>query len=242
MALPKLRVPEYFTKLPSNDKEIKFRPYLVGEQKTLLIAVESKEIKEIYNSILNIINNCILTKDVRAEKLASYDVEWLFVKMREMSVGSQIEINHKHTVIDNGEEKEFSVPVRINLADVKFEKPEFNNTIVLEEDTGIGIILRHPTLEMSLKLSEYENLSQTELTFKMIEECIAAVFDNEDSYTEFEDGYLADFINSMTEEQRMKIMKFFQDIPYVYLDIKYICPLNGNVIEKRLSGITDFFI
>lgn len=238
MALPKLRVPEYYTKLPSNDKEIKFRSYLVGEQKTLLIAIESKETKEIYNSILNIINACILTPGVVAEKLPSYDVEWLFIKMREMSVGGHISLIHKHTVGEN----EYEVPVKVNLANVKIDKPPFKNKIILEEDTGVGIVMRHPTLEMSLKLNEFEEKSQTELTFMMIEECIEAVFDADDVYTEFPEGYLRELIDSMTEVQRTDVMNFFKDMPSVYLDMNFICPETNEMTTKRLSGISDFFI
>ncbi|QIG65736.1 baseplate wedge protein [Ochrobactrum phage vB_OspM_OC] len=239
MALPKLRVPEYFTKLPSNGKEIKFRPYLVGEQKTLLVAIESKDVKEIYNAILNIINECILTPGIKAEKLASYDVEWLFIKMREHSVGGQIALMHNHVV----DEEEFEVPVKVNLANVKYENPNVNNKILLEEETGIGVVLKHPTLEMSLKISDFqEEMSQTELTFKFVEECIESIFDKDEVYTDFPDGYVHEFVNSMTETQRQKVMAFFKDAPYVYLDISYICPKTNNTINKRLSGITDFFI
>lgn len=245
MSLPKLRVPEYFTTLPTIKKEVKYRPWLVGEQKILLSAIESNNNKEIFNAIYRIIDACLLDDTIEVSKLPSPDMEWLFIKLREVSVGSIIDIKIKHE--EDG--KEFDIPLKINLADVKLTEHKQSPNIVLEEDNGIGVVLKYPTLEMMQELSKEHdsedgeaNISQTEITFNIIEKCIDKVFDENEVYEDLPSDYVKELLNTMNEQQRLKVMEFFSNVPTAYLEIEYTNPVTNEPHKTTLNGITDFFI
>lgn len=241
MSLPKLRIPEYFTTLPTLKQEVKYRPWLVGEQKILLTAIESENNKEVFNAIYRIIDSCILSEGIDVNKLPSPDMEWLFIKMREASVGSIIDLKTAHK---EGEQA-FEIDIRIDLAQTKITDVTVSPNIVLEPDTGVGITLQYPTLEMMRQMSEEsdtENSSQTDTTFKVIEKCIVSVFDENEVYNDLTSEYIKEFVESFNETQRKDVMDFFKEVPTVYLDITYPNPVTGQPVQKRLVGITDFFM
>ena len=242
MALPKLNVPVYEAILPSTETVIKYRPFLVKEEKILLTAMESENEKTITDAVKQIIKNCV-QGDLDVERLPTFDIEYIFLRLRAKSVGEEVKIGLRPWGCpeNKGELCEFTTEVPINLEEVKVQKTEnHSNKIMLTDD--IGIILRYPNIE-SIKEMMRGELSETEVGLKVIKNSVEMVFTQEetherDSFTETE---LDDFFDSLNTLQMEKIREFFDTMPVLKHTVKYNCKTCGEEKETTVQGLNSFF-
>ena len=215
MALPKLNVPVYETILPSTDKVIKYRPFLVREEKILLTAMESDDEKLISNAVKQILKNCI-QGEMNINELPTFDIEFLFLRLRAKSVGEKITVGLRPypCVQNEGELCKFSTEVEINLEEVKVKKND-NHTSKIMIDDNVGVKLKYPDIDLITPDGNKEKLSQVDLGMSVIKNCIEMIFTKEtvherDSFTEEE---LDEFLDSLNSEQFERIKEFFDTIP-----------------------------
>jgi len=242
MALPKMNVPVYEAILPSTESVIKYRPFLVKEEKILLTAMESEDEKTISNAVKQIINNCV-QGDLDVDRLPTFDIEYLFLRLRAKSVGEEVTIGLKPWGCPQNDGKlcENTTEVKVNLEEVKVEKnKDHTNKIMLTDD--IGIILSYPNIE-SIKKTMSGNISETEAGMQIIKKSVEMVFTQEetherDSFTEKE---LDDFFDSLNTLQLNKIRNFFDTMPVLKHTVKYTCETCGEEKETTVQGINSFF-
>ena len=233
MALPKLTAPEFETKIPSTKKKVKFRPFLVKEEKILYMALESEDEKEIEQAIRNVLSECILS-DIDIDKLASFDIEYLFLQLRSKSVGEVVELSLRH-----GEDKncDHRTDVKVNLNDVKIEFFD-NHEYKIQISEDLGVKLRDPSLS---HLSGVKGDDDYETTIKVIAGCVDLVYDKEDVFDDFTLEDATEFLMSMTQEQFGKIQEFFETIPRLKHTIKWNCEKCGIDDEVVVEGLQSFF-
>jgi hypothetical protein len=249
MALPTLVVPEYEVTLLSQSKPVKFRPYLVREEKILLMAQQGGEKKEIENAVKSIIRNCTFDK-IDPEKLPSFDLEYLYVQLRAKSVNNIVETRFEcqNIVRSEAERQEKDdgrchavVPISINLDDVKIVKRE-NHSKQIQITPDVGLTLRYPTADV-LNLLSTEGV--TPLTIlKVLEECIENVYTADGSVYEFYDQSEDErqtFIDSLTVTQLEAIQQFFDTMPILSHTTTFKCPKCNYTEEITLQGLESFF-
>lgn len=233
MALPSLSAPEFITTVPSTGEEIKYRPFLVKEEKILLMALEGNDQKERTNAIMKILSNCVLS-NVDIKKLATFDIEYLFLKLRGKSVGEVIEIKVGHTNPDNPCKHRTELEINIDEIQVVGDKP--NDKIQLDE--SIGVKLRFAGMN---DISDVDTESSSDL-FKMIAGCIEYVYDQENVYGEFSQKEMETWLEQLSSEQFAKITAFFNDSPKLQHVVKWKCPECGEEDEMTLEGLAAFFM
>ena len=238
MPLPKISTPLYHLELPSNGQEIQYRPFLVKEEKLLLIALESEDTKQITTAIKTVIKNCITTKNVKVETLPTFDIEYLFLNIRGKSVGEEIEVN-----IICPDDNETSVPVKINVDDIKVQtNPEHNKEIKLDETLRMD--MKYPSLEQFIKsnfdLSQQNNMDQS---FDLITSCIDKIYNEEEVWvaSDVTKKELFDFLEQMNSLQFKQIEKFFETMPKLSHKIKVKNPKTEVESEVVLEGLSSFF-
>jgi len=243
MALPKLNVPVYETILPSTDKVIKYRPFLVREEKILLTAMESDDEKLISNAVKQILKNCI-QGEMNINELPTFDIEFLFLRLRAKSVGEKIIVGLRPypCVQNEGELCKFSTEVEINLEEVKVKKND-NHTSKIMIDDNVGVKLKYPDIDLITPDGNKEKLSQVDLGMSVIKNCIEMIFTKEtvherDSFTEEE---LDEFLDSLNSEQFERIKEFFDTIPKLSHTAKYTCKTCGEEKETTIEGLNSFF-
>tara|TARA_B100000073_G_scaffold292887_1_gene256359 strand:- start:243 stop:953 length:711 start_codon:yes stop_codon:yes gene_type:complete len=234
MALPVLNNPNYEMELPSTGEKIEFRPFLVKEQKILMMAMESEDAKMQTKAVLDIIKNCTFGKlNDKIDTLPTFDVEYMFLKLRAKSVGETVDITV--TCQDDGETK---VPVTINLDDINVIRTEGHDKVIMITDK-IGLTMKYPTMD---KLMGYnlENLSSMDSTFGIIKDCLENVFDEVEVHDEMNQKELQEFIESMTTDQFQKITDFFTTMPKLKHTVKVTNPNTGKESEIVLEGMQSF--
>ena len=243
MALPKLNVPVYETILPSTDKVIKYRPFLVREEKILLTAMESDDEKLISNAVKQILKNCI-QGEMNINELPTFDIEFLFLRLRAKSVGEKITVGLRPypCVQNEGELCKFSTEVEINLEEVKVKKND-NHTSKIMIDNNVGVKLKYPDIDLITPDGNKEKLSQVDLGMSVIKNCIDMIFTKEtvherDSFTEEE---LDEFLDSLNSEQFERIKEFFDTIPKLSHTVEYTCKTCGEEKETTIEGLNSFF-
>ena len=178
MPLPKIATPTYELELPSTGQPIQYRPFLVKEEKLLVIALESEDTKQITNSIKNVIKNCIITKGVKVEELPTFDIEYLFLNIRGKSVGEEIEVN-----IICPDDEETQVPVKINIDDIKVQKNEEHSTRIKIDDS-IMMEMKYPSLEQFIKNNfDFSGANAIDQSFDLIASCIDKIYTEEEVWT-----------------------------------------------------------
>jgi len=238
MALPKLVTPEFDTVIPSTKEPIKFRPFLVKEEKILYMALESGEEKDIYNAVMNILDSCVLTPDIDKEKFTSYDLEYLFLKLRAKSVGEKIELSLKHMKEEYSSKCSHATKVMVDIDSIEIEFNEkHNNTIELEG--GVGIQLRDPKTSMFFNTQTTNN--EIEQLLNVVCECIDLFYDEGDIYEDFTQEESREFIENLTKENFEKIVEFFNTLPKLTHEIAYTCPECGETETIKLEGMQSFF-
>jgi hypothetical protein len=233
--LPKIKQPLFTTNLPSNNKKLTYRPFTVEEEKILLIAQAAADVDSMVLAMKQIIRNCV-ADEIDVDEMPSFDIEWLFLQLRSKSVGNILELRAE----EDGKE----IQIRCNLDDVKVKKATISHKVLLSEEQKIGVVLRYPTFSVIEKLSNFnsDGKDQTKLAFELFKEIIVSIYDATDVYDvkQAEEGELDHFLGSLNAEQFKKIQDFLEDMPYIYLDVKYKTP-SGEEKSFRLQGLQDFF-
>ena len=238
MPLPKIATPTYELELPSTGKPVKYRPFLVKEEKVLVIALESEDTKQITNAIKSVLRNCILTKGIKVENLPTFDIEYLFLNIRGKSVGEELDLS----VIcpDDGETE---VPVKLNLDDIEVQKKE-EHTNQIKLDDSLMMELKYPSLDQFIKSNfDFNETNQMDQSFALIASCIDKIY-SEDEVWATEDctkKEVNEFLESMNSSQFKEIEKFFDTMPKLKHTITITNPKTEVESEVVLEGLASFF-
>ena len=229
MSLPKLNTPVYEAILPSTEKVIKFRPFLVKEEKVLLTAMEDGSQTAMMNAIKTIIKNCV-QGEIDVERLPLFDIEYLFLKLRSKSIGEISEIGLKCTDMECGGVNQLS----INMDEIEVTKPEGHNRKIMISD-DVGVMMSYPVMKTS-GITEEDGLA-------IIKDCIEMIFTEEETHERdsFTSKELDEFIDSMDTKQFAKIKEFFDTMPKLEHTINYKCVKCGEDKEITLQGLDSFF-
>jgi len=236
MALPQVVLPTYELEIPSNGKKIKYRPFVVKEEKLLLLALESHDSKQIENAVKQLLKGCIQTR-VKIEDLAIFDLEYIFLQIRAVSVGEIVEM--KVTCKDDNTTK---VQYNLNLSEVNVIKPEgHSNKIMLSDD--MGVIMKYPQWNDFIIGSVMGQSPSAEGIVEIIAECVDQIFDGEDVYDSSTTSKkeFVQFVENITNAQFEKIQEFFQSCPRLEHKFTVINPNTGEPSEFVLTGLSNFF-
>ena len=236
MALPLLNTPEFETTIPSSKQRIKFRPFLVKEEKILFMALQGGDTKEMTNAVQNIIGACVLSEDFDVSTLAMYDIEYLFLRLRGKSVGESIDLKLRHTAADS--ECKHATEVSIDIDSINVQFPEDYNDKIQLTDT-VGIKMKHPGIKHSSMLESEEMDFNTVL--KLICDCVECIYDDDNVYDTFTQDEIVQFIEGLSQQQFAKIQKFFTDIPKLSHKIEWKCPKCGEEDSVTVEGLSSFF-
>ena len=238
MPLPKIATPTYELELPSTGQSIKYRPFLVKEEKVLVIALESEDTKQITNAIKAVLKNCVLTKGVKVETLPTFDIEFLFLNIRGKSVGEEIEVN-----IVCPDDEQTNVPVSIDLDSIQVQRSDdHTNQIKLDDD--LMMEMKYPSLEQFIKNNfDFDEKNQMDQSFDLIATCIDKIY-NEDEVWATADctkKEVKEFLESMNSSQFKEIEKFFESMPKLKHTIEVTNPNTKVTSEVVLEGLASFF-
>jgi len=238
MPLPKIVTPTYELELPSTEQTIKYRPFLVKEEKVLVMAMETEDTKQITNAVKTVLKNCIETKGIKVETLPTFDIEYLFLNIRSKSVGEEVEVN-----IICPDDGETEVPVTINVDDIKVEKDE-NHSTKIKVDDNIMMEMKYPSLEQFIKnnfdISGSTNIDQS---FDLIASCVDKIYTEDEvwSTSDVTKKELIDFLEQMNSVQFKEIEKFFETMPKLQHKLEVENPKTKVKSEVVLEGLTSFF-
>lgn len=239
MPLPKINTPTYELELPSTGKKIRYRPFLVREEKILIIALESENMKQITDAIVQILSDCILTKAVKVSDLSTFDIEYLFLNVRAKSVGETVEVN-----VTCPDDEETQVKVEIAIDDIKIEKNKDHTNIIKLDDT-LSMKMKYPSLEQFVEnnFETNEDVSDVNKSLSMIISCIDMVYDQEESWSasDCSKKELEDFVEQMNTKQFKEIENFFVTMPKLSHTIKVKNPNTKVESEIVLEGLASFF-
>ena len=238
MPLPKIATPTYELVLPSTEETIRYSPFLVKEEKVLVIALESEDTKQITTAIKAVLKSCVLTKGIKVEKLPTFDIEYLFLNIRGKSVGEELDVN----VICPDDEKT-SVSVSINLDDIEVQKnEEHDNKIKL--DDNIMMELKYPSLDQFIKNNfEFDEKNAMQQSFDLIGSCIDKIYNEEEVWAAADctKKEINEFLESMNSTQFKGIEKFFETMPKLSHTITITNPNTKKTSEVVLEGLASFF-
>tara|TARA_B100000214_G_scaffold353548_1_gene309676 strand:+ start:94 stop:816 length:723 start_codon:yes stop_codon:yes gene_type:complete len=239
MPLPKISAPTYELVLPSSNKKIRYRPFLVREEKILIMALESEDTKQITEAIKTVIHNCVITRGVKVDKLSTFDIEYLFLNVRGKSVGETVEVNV--TCPDDGKT---TVEMEIDIDSIKIQKdPNHSNIIKLDND--LSIQMNYPSLnqfiETNFDLSDTKN--QVDQSLHVIMSCINQVYNSEESWSAAEctKKELKEFVESMNSKQFKEVETFFETMPKLSHKVKVTNPETKVESEVVIEGLASFF-
>ena len=238
MPLPKIVTPTYELVLPSTGKTIKYRPFLVKEEKVLVIAMESEDTKQITNAVKTVIKNCVETRGIKVETLPTFDIEYLFLNIRSKSVGEEIDVN-----IICPDDGETEVPVTINVDEIQVIKnDEHNNRIKL--DDNVMMEMKYPSLDQFIKSNfDISNNANIDQSFDLIASCIDKIFTEEEVWTSSDvtKKELIDFLDQMNTNQFKEIEEFFNTMPKLSYEVQVKNPKTGVESKVVLEGLASFF-
>ena len=229
MSLPKLNTPVYEAILPSTEKVIKYRPFLVKEEKVLLTAMEDGSQTALMNAIKTILKNCV-QGNLDVERLPLFDIEYLFLKLRSKSIGEISEIGLKCTDMECGGVNQLS----INMDEIEVTKPKGHNRKIMISD-DVGVMMSYPVMKTS-GITEEDGMA-------IVKDCIEMIFTEEETHERdsFTSKELDEFIDSMDTKQFAKIKEFFDTMPKLQHTINYKCVKCGEDKEITLQGLDSFF-
>jgi len=241
MPLPKISTPQYELILPSTEKAIKYRPFLVKEEKILLLALESQDTKQITTAIKSVLKDCILSRGIKVEELPTFDIEYIFLNIRGKSVGESVDL-----IITCSDDGVTEVPVKIYIDEIQIQKDESHTTDI---DLGEGLVLRmkYPSLDQFIKsnfdFSEEKTISNIDESFEIIASCMDIVFNSDDSWAAADctKKELKDWIETMNTKQFKMIENFFETMPKLTHTIKVKNPKTEVENEVTLEGLSSFF-
>ena len=238
MPLPKIATPTYELELPSTGEVVTYRPFLVKEEKVLVIALESEDTKQITNAIKAVLKNCVLTKGIKVEKLPTFDIEYLFLNIRGKSVGEELDVN----VICPDDEKT-TVQVSIDLDDIQVMKnDDHDNKIKL--DDNLMMELKYPSLDQFIKNNfEFDEKNAMAQSFELIATCIDKIYTEDEVWASADctKKELNEFLESMNSSQFKGIETFFETMPKLSHTIEVTNPKTKVKSEVVLEGLASFF-
>tara|TARA_Y100001935_G_scaffold132039_1_gene109274 strand:- start:3082 stop:3813 length:732 start_codon:yes stop_codon:yes gene_type:complete len=242
MPLPKINTPTYDLTLPSTGKKIKYRPFLVREEKILIMALETEDMAQITNAVIEILDECILTKGISVTKLATFDIEYLFLNVRSKSVGETVEVN-----VTCPDDEKTSVQMEINIDSIKVQKVRGHKNIIKLDDQ-YSMKLKYPSMTEFIE-SNFESGndggegSDIDKSLSMITSCIEMIYDNEESWDASDSSQqeLEEFIEQLNSKQFKSIEKFFETMPKLSHKVKVTNPKTGVESQVVLEGLASFF-
>ena len=240
MPLPTIETPTYELKLPSTNKKIKYRPFLVKEEKILILALESKSQNEITNAVTDVLKKCILTRGIKVDDLPTFDIEYLFLNIRAKSIGEDIKLTV--TCPDDGETK---VPVTIYVDEIKVIKPK-DHKIDIVLDDKMSLRMKYPSLNQFIE-SNFDTEDEAETivdkTFRVVADCMDTIFDGEDAWEakDYSSQERLDFVQQLNSQQYKKVENFFSTMPKLSHTIEVVNPNTKEKGSVVLEGLADFF-
>ena len=239
MPLPKINTPTYELVLPSSGKKIKYRPFLVKEEKILIMALESEDSKQITNAIKDVLTDCILSRGIKIEKLATFDIEYLFLNVRAKSVGETVEVNI--TCPDDGETQ---VQVEIDIDSIKVQKSDTHSDII-QLDNNLSLQMNYPSLTQFIE-TNFEvggEKSEVEQSLEVIMSCIKQVYSSEEAWdaNDCSKKELKDFVEQMNSKQFKQVEDFFNTMPKLAHTLKVTNPNTKVKSDVTIEGLASFF-
>ena len=238
MPLPKVNTPTYELVLPSSGRKIRYRPFLVREEKILIMALETEDAKQITSSVIEILNACILTRGIKIEKLATFDIEYLFLNVRAKSVGESIDVN-----VTCPDDNKTTVEVKVDIDSIKIIKNKNHKDTVKLDDT-LSLKLNYPSIEQFIE-NNFESSKGSEITttLDMITSCIDMIYTDEESWNASETSKkdLEEFIEQLNTKQFRVIEGFFDTMPKLSHSIKVKNPKTDVESTVVLEGLAAFF-
>ena len=240
MPLPKISTPTYELEIPSTKKKIRYRPFLVKEEKILIIAMESQSDTEIANAVKDVLSTCILTKGVKVDTLSTFDIEYLFLNIRSKSIGEDIKLTV--TCPDDNTTK---VPVTIYVDEIKVVKPRGHKTDVVLDD-NMTLRMKYPSLSQFISNNfdtEDEAEAMVDKTFNVVADCMDTIYTGEDAWEakDYTPAERIDFVNQLNSKQYKEIEKFFSTMPKLSHTIEVVNPNTKKKSNVVLEGLADFF-
>ena len=238
MPLPTIATPTYELELPSSGKKIKYRPFLVKEEKLLVLALESEDNKEISNAIKAVLRSCIKTRGVKVEHFPTFDIEYLFLNIRGKSVGEDIEVNL--VCPDDGET---TVSVTINIDDIKIQRNK-EHTKQIKLDDKLMMELKYPSLEQFVKNNfDFSGDPNIDQSFEVIASCIDKIYTADEVWatSDCTKKEIIDFLEQMNSRQFKEIEKFFETMPKLSHEVEITNPNTQVKSTVVLEGLTSFF-
>ena len=238
MPLPKIATPSYELELPSSGKTIKYRPFLVKEEKVLVIAMESEDTKQITNAIKAVLKSCVQTKGIKIETLPTFDIEYLFLNIRGKSVGEELEVN-----IICPDDEETSVPVMIALEDIQVDKSD-DHSPQIKLDANLMMEMKYPSLDEFIKNNfDFNEENQMDQSFQLIASCIDKIYSDEEVWATADctKKEVNEFLESINSSQFKLIEKFFETMPKLQHTIEVTNPKTKVKSEVVLEGLASFF-
>jgi len=238
MPLPTIATPTYELELPSSEKKIKYRPFLVKEEKLLVLALESEDTKEISNAIKAVLKSCIQTRGVKVEQLPTFDIEFLFLHIRGKSVGEELEVSL--IAPDDGVT---AVPVKINIDDIKIKREEGHDKQIKLDD-NLLMEMKYPSLDQFIKNNfDFDDDASIDKSFEVIASCIDKIYNEEEvwSTSDCTKKELMDFLDQMNTMQFKLIEKFFETMPKLAHTVKLKNPETKVESEVVIEGLASFF-
>ena len=238
MPLPKISTPTYELVLPSSGKKVKYRPFLVTEEKILIMALESEDTKQITSAIKSVLSDCILSRGIKIDKLATFDIEYLFLNIRGKSVGETVEVNV--TCPDDGQTK---VEMLIDIDSIKIQK-DSNHSDIIKLDDSLSIQMNYPSLDQFIETNfDTSNNSQVDESLNVIMSCIKQVYNEEEAWesSNCTKKELRDFVESMNSKQFKEVENFFETMPKLSHKVKVMNPNTKVESEVVIEGLASFF-
>ena len=238
MPLPKIATPTYELELPSTGESIQFRPFLVKEEKVLVLALESEDTKQITTAIKAVIKSCVQTKGIKVEALPTFDIEFLFLNIRGKSVGEKIEVN-----IICPDDETTEVPISIDLDEIRVQKNDEHTRQIKIDDT-LMMEMKYPSLDQFIKNNfDFENKNAMDQSFDLIASCVDKIYSEDDVWAadDCTKKELKDFLEQMNSSQFKSIETFFETMPKLSHKIKVTNPNTKVESEVVLEGLASFF-
>ena len=240
MPLPTIETPTYELKLPSSNKKIKYRPFLVKEEKILIIALESQDQNDITNAVTDVLKKCILTKGIDVDILPTFDIEYLFLNIRAKSIGEDIKLT-----VTCPDDKETKVPVTVYVDEIKVIKPKGHTTDIVLDD-NMTLRMKYPSLTQFIENNFSTNDASESIvnkTFKVVADCMDTVYTEEDAWEakDYTPSERLEFIEQLNSKQYKKVEKFFETMPKLSHTIEVVNPNTKKKGSIILEGLADFF-
>ena len=237
MPLPKPPVPTYELTIPSSGKKIQYRPFLVKEEKVLLIAMESEDTKQIKDAVVQILKNCILTRNVKLETLAMFDIEYIFLRIRSKSVGESVEMR-----LICKDDNETEVTYDLDLDAVEIQYPEGHDKKIALDETS-GLIMKYPGYDQFVKTQILQKEPSTAEVFDIVIDSVDKIYNGEEVWDSSTTSRkeIAEYVEGLTTKQFEKIQQFFATTPKLAHTIKVMNPNTGVESTFEIEGLVNFF-